>query len=101
MRRAWAMPSRDTFSVLYARTRLALLPVLTDDAIVLSFGWNRSGMGKKLGFELVELLLVCHGAAHNDTICVAERRLQPPLFVHNQVHRENDRSAECTARGGC
>jgi hypothetical protein len=43
---------------------------------VLSFGWNSAGMGKKYGFEQIEIMLVCHGAAHNDTICLAERRRQ-------------------------
>ena len=57
--------------------RAALLPVLTPDAVVLSFGWNTVGFGKELGFEIREILLVCHGADHNDTICMAERKLQP------------------------
>lgn len=48
--------------------------ILTDDGIVLSFGWNSMGMGKKRGFEIIEILLVCHGAGHNDTICIAEKR---------------------------
>lgn len=38
----------------------------------LSFGWNSNGVGKKRGFEQVEILLVAHGGSHNDTICVAE-----------------------------
>jgi hypothetical protein len=66
---------------LYSQTRAALLPLLTDDALVLSFGWNSSGMGLKLGFQPVEILMVCHGAAHNDTICVAERRVQASLLA--------------------
>lgn len=67
---------------LYARTRAALMGVLTDDAIVLSFGWNSAGMGQKHGFEPLEYLMVCHGGAHNDTICVAERRrVQPSLLA--------------------
>ena len=66
---------------LYARTREALVPVLGGDAIVLSFGWNSSGMGARLGFEPVEILLVAHGGAHNDTICLAERRVQASLLV--------------------
>ena len=33
-------------------------------------------MGRKLGFEIVELLLVCHGSDHNDTICIAEKRAE-------------------------
>lgn len=43
--------------------------------IVLSFGWNSTGMGKGLGYELIEGLLVNHGGAHNDTICTAERKV--------------------------
>lgn len=58
-----------------SRCRDAAMPILTDDAVVLSFGWNSVGFGKGLGFEIEEVLLVCHGSDHNDTICVAERRL--------------------------
>ena len=49
--------------------------VLADDGIALSFGWNSQGMGLKNEFNIEEILLVCHGGAHNDTICLAERRL--------------------------
>lgn len=59
-------------AVLYSRCKAALLPLLTRDAVVLTFGWNSAGMGP--GFERIEVMLVSHGAAHNDTICVAERR---------------------------
>jgi hypothetical protein len=59
---------------LYARTRSALLPLLAPHATVLSFGWNSAGMGKQHGFAIREVLLVAHGGAHNDTICIAEKR---------------------------
>lgn len=62
-------------AVLYQRVRNAALPILSENAIVLSFGWNTVGMGKKRGFEIIEIMLVCHGGAHNDTICLAEKRL--------------------------
>lgn len=68
-------------AALYARIRDALMPCLTADAVVLSFGWNSSGMGRDRGFELIETLLVCHGSAHNDTICIAERRFQASLIA--------------------
>lgn len=61
-------------ATLYSRIKSALIPCLAPGAIVLSFGWNSAGMGKKHGFEIEEILMVCHGAAHNDTICMAERR---------------------------
>ena len=44
--------------------------------VVLSFGWNTIGMGIKRGFEIVEIMLVCHGGAHNDTICLAEKKIR-------------------------
>lgn len=62
-------------SKLYGAVKAALLPLLTPDAVVLSFGWNSAGMGKKHGFEQLEIMLCCHGAAHNDTICLAEKRI--------------------------
>lgn len=61
-------------AVLYKRVRDALVGVLRPGAIVLSFGWNSAGMGKGRGFEIMELMLCCHGSAHNDTICLAEQR---------------------------
>lgn len=63
---------------LYKRVRDAVLMVCAEDATVLSFGWNSIGMGKSNGFVQVEIMLCCHGGAHNDTICLAERRLPKP-----------------------
>ena len=34
-----------------------------------------SGIGKKYGFEIEEILLVPHGGWHNDTIVVVERKV--------------------------
>ena len=55
--------------------RDVLRDIVQLNGVVLSFGWNSNGMGKGRGFRLEELLLVCHGAAHNDTICIAERKI--------------------------
>jgi len=54
--------------------------LLISNSIALTFGWDSQGMGKNRGFEIEEILLVCHGANHNDTICVAERKTQGSLF---------------------
>jgi hypothetical protein len=59
---------------LYSRCRDQIARLVPVGGHVLSFGWNTVGMGLDRGFELVEILLVCHGGAHNDTICIAERR---------------------------
>lgn len=66
---------QDTQSSFWKKVRDAAIPILTDDAIVISCGWNSSGMGRKRGFELLEILIVCHGGAHNDTIVTVEKRL--------------------------
>lgn len=62
-------------AALYKRVRDSLDPLIAPGGIVLSFGWSTNGMGKGRGYEIVEILLVAHGGAHNDTICLAERKL--------------------------
>jgi len=57
-----------------------ILPKIKLGGIVISFGWNSQGFGKKLGFEIIEILLVAHGRSHNDTIVVVERKFQNELF---------------------
>ena len=46
------------------------------DGIVVSCGWNSGGIGKKYGFEMLEVLLVPHGGQHNDTIVTVEKKVQ-------------------------
>lgn len=62
-------------AALYKRVRDALDPLMLPGAIVLSFGWSSNGMGKNRNYKIEEILLVAHGGAHNDTICMAERKL--------------------------
>lgn len=53
--------------------------ILKPEGVVMCFGWNSSGVGKVRGFALIEILLVCHGGSHNDTIVTVEKKL-PTLF---------------------
>ena len=41
---------------------------------VISFGWNSGGIGKKYGFDILEILLVPHGGSHYDTIVTVEKK---------------------------
>ena len=50
--------------------------LLKPDGISISFGWNTVGMGKKRGFRIVEILVLCHGRHHNDTLIVVERKVR-------------------------
>lgn len=49
--------------------------ITTPDSPVITCGWNSGGIGKKYGFEIVEILIVPHGGWHNDTIVTVERKL--------------------------
>lgn len=42
---------------------------------VITCGWNSGGIGKKYGFEIVEILLVAHGGWHNDTIITVDKKI--------------------------
>lgn len=66
-------------ALLYKRVRDAMMSICSENTRVLSFGWNTVGMGKKRGFEQIEIMLCCHGGAHNDTICLAERMTSDQL----------------------
>lgn len=48
--------------------------IVKPGGIAISCGWNSGGIGKKYGFEIIEILLVPHGGAHNDTIVTVERK---------------------------
>jgi hypothetical protein len=63
---------------LYCKVRKVLWDLLKPNGIALSFGWQSSGFGKKA--ETLEILLVQHGGAHNDTICVAQRKPRVPCL---------------------
>lgn len=67
--------SLDTSDRFYNRVRNAVCDKIEPGGYALSFGWNSNGFGARRGFILEELLLVCHGQGHNDTICTVERKV--------------------------
>lgn len=54
---------------------------------VISCGWNSSGIGITLGFELERILLVCHGGGHNDTIVTVERKIEADPVLEGLFER--------------
>jgi hypothetical protein len=66
--------SLDTSDRFYNRVKNAVCDKIGPGGHVLSFGWNSHGFGVRRGFVLEEILLVCHGQGHNDTICTVERK---------------------------
>lgn len=50
--------------------------IVKKGGISITCGWNSGGIGKKHGFEIVEILLVPHGGWHNDTIITVEKKVR-------------------------
>lgn len=65
-----------TRSSFWTNIKREISRVVVKKGIVITCGWNSGGIGKTLGFEIVEILLVPHGGIHNDTIVVVERKRQ-------------------------
>lgn len=55
------------------RFRQAVSQVAVLGSYAACFGWNTCGLGQ--GWITEEIMLVCHGASHNDTICTVQRRM--------------------------
>ena len=59
---------------LYKTVKGGLDRLLRIGGIAICCGWNSMGFGIGRGYEMLEILLVMHGAAHNDTIVTVERK---------------------------
>jgi hypothetical protein len=56
----------------WAKCKDEIARIVQPGGHAISFCWDSTGMGKKRGFEIVEIMLLCHGACHNDTIITVE-----------------------------
>lgn len=65
----------------WAKCKDEISRIVKGKGIVISCCWDSTGMGKKRGFEIIEILLICHGACHNDTIVTVERKVKTTLEV--------------------
>jgi len=68
-------------AALYSGVKSTLSPLCRPGAVAICFGWNTVGFGKERGWELVEVMTVCHGGAHNDTLVTVEMKQQGDLFT--------------------
>ena len=64
-----------TQSSYWTKLKKEIARIVKPGGKVLTCGWNSGGIGKTLGFEIEEILLVAHGGWHNDTICTVEIKL--------------------------
>ena len=69
-------------AILWKKEKDLCSQLLIPGGTFLHFGWHSNAMGKKRSCKIIEILLVAHGRAHNDTICTVEKKLshQPDLL---------------------
>ena len=58
-----------------ARCKDEISRIVKPGGISISFGWSSVGIGKVGNFEIIEIVLLCHGGGHPDTIITIERAL--------------------------
>lgn len=58
----------------WAKCKDEIARVVKPSGYAISFCWDSTGMGKKRNFSHEEILLICHGACHNDTIVTVESK---------------------------
>ena len=76
-----AVNMETTQSSFWSKMKVEIGRIAKPSCIVISFGWNSNGIGKKYGFEQIELLMIAHGGQHNDTICTVERKIK----THSEI----------------
>jgi hypothetical protein len=69
---SWGTGGKATY---HAECKDEIARIIKPNGITISFGWDTNGIGKTRGFEIIEVLDICHGACHNDTLITVERKL--------------------------
>jgi len=60
------------FNTFWSYCKKEIARIVVPGGKCISFGWNTVGVGKTRGFEIVRILLVCHGSVRNDTLVTVE-----------------------------
>jgi len=60
----------------WAKCKQQIARILAPGGRCISFGWDSTGVEKNRGFEfeIEEILLICHGDCHNDTIVTVDKK---------------------------
>jgi hypothetical protein len=69
-----------TQSSYWGNMKKEIARILTPSGVCITFGWNSGGIGKGLGLDIEEVLIVAHGGWHNDTICTVDRKTYTTCF---------------------
>lgn len=58
----------------WSRCKDEIARIVRPEGKAICFGWDSNGIGKNRNFALDRVLLICHGAAHHDTIVTVEHK---------------------------
>jgi len=58
----------------WAQCKDEIMRIIKPGGKSISFCWDSVGIGKNRGFTINEILMICHGACHNDTIITVETK---------------------------
>ena len=72
--------SQEESNYFFTKLKDKISKLIIPGGYTISFGWSSVGFGKRRGFEIIEILLVCHGGLHNDTIVTIEKKIQSTLI---------------------
>jgi len=70
-----AVNMQTTQASYWSNLKKEIARVVNPGGFCITCGWNSGGIGKTLGFEIIEILLVAHGGWHNDTIVTVEKKI--------------------------
>lgn len=63
-----------TQSSYWGNMKKEIARALAPSGVCMTFGWNSGGIGKGLGLDIEEILIIAHGGWHNDTIVTVDRK---------------------------
>ena len=69
----------------FTKIKNELNRILNHDGVIITLGYDTVGMSKIRGFKKVAVCIVCHNGDHNDTLCLVEKKVHPPL---PSIHKE-------------
>jgi hypothetical protein len=62
-------------SLYWSKLKDEIARITKIDGRVICCGWDTNGIGINRGFQMTDILLVCHGGIHHDTIVTLEKKL--------------------------
>lgn len=70
-----SLSQEDTQTQFWTNQKNEIARILKVGGLCISFGWTTCGIGMKNHFEKIEVMSICHGGMHNNTLITVEKKL--------------------------